>query len=124
MKHGKLLSRLHSRGKSELIPPFSMIGQDQHEGNPTQYLLVVAPLTAGKEPAGMIEVFQRPDSAPNVQKGYQRFLEQMAALIGEWLKGHNLPASCRSSSNVATSGPLRSFGSRQSRRSRYSLYDC
>ncbi len=90
MKHGKLLTRLYSRGKSELIPPFSMIGQDQQEGNPTQYLLVVAPLTSGKEPAGMIEVFQRPDSAPNVQKGYQRFLEQMAALIGEWLKGHNL----------------------------------
>ncbi len=90
LKHGRLLTRLFQRGKSELVPAFSMLGQDQQEGNPTQYLLVVAPLSTGKQTTGMIEVFQRPDSAPNVQKGYQRFLEQMAGLIGEWLKGHNL----------------------------------
>lgn len=90
MKHGRLLTRLYARGKSELVPPFSMLGQDQQEGNPTQYLLVVAPLATGKQTSGLIEVFQRPDSAPNIQKGYQRFLEQMAGLIGEWLKGHSL----------------------------------
>ncbi len=39
---------------------------------------------------GLIEIFQRPDSAPNIQKGYLRFLDQMAGLIGEWLKGHTL----------------------------------
>jgi multidrug efflux pump subunit AcrA (membrane-fusion protein) len=90
LKHGRLLTRLFSRAKSELVPPFSMLGQDQQEGNPTQYLLVVAPLASGKESSGLIEIFQRPDSAPNIQKGYQRFLEQMAGLIGEWLKGHSL----------------------------------
>jgi Biotin-lipoyl like len=89
-KHGRLLTRLFSRGKSELVPPYSMLGQDQQEGNPTPYLLVVAPLQTGKQTTGLIEVFQRPDSAPNIQKGYQKFLEQMAGLIGEWLKGHNL----------------------------------
>ncbi|RMF44736.1 MAG: GAF domain-containing protein, partial [Planctomycetota bacterium] len=90
MRHGRLLTRLFARGQSELVPPNSMLGDDRQEGNPSQYLLVVAPLTAGKEPAGLIEIFQRPNSAPNIQRGYQRFLEQMAGLIGEWLKGRTL----------------------------------
>ena len=90
MRHAKLLSRLFARGQSELIPPHSMIGEDQSEGNPTQFLLVVSPLSNGKKNAGLIEIFQRPDSAPNIQKGYLRFLEQMAGLIGDWLKGATL----------------------------------
>ena len=90
VKHGRLLARLLMRGKSELVPPHSMIGEDQQAGNPSQYLLVVSPLTSGKQTAGLVEVFQRPDSAPNVQRGYQRFLDQMAGLVAEWLKGHHL----------------------------------
>lgn len=89
-KHSKLLSRLFMRGQSELIPPHSMLGEDQSEGNPSQYLLCVSPLSTGKQTTGLVEVFQRPDSAPNVQRGYLRFLDQMAGLINEWLKGHNL----------------------------------
>ena len=89
-RHSKLLSRLFARGQSELIPPHSMIGEDQSEGNPTQFLLVVSPLSNGKRNTGLIEIFQRPDSAPNIQRGYLRFLDQMAGLIGEWLKGATL----------------------------------
>lgn len=90
MRHGKLLSRLYARGQSELIPPHSMLGEDQSEGNPTQFLLVVSPLSNGKKNTGLIEIFQRPDSAPNIQKGYLRFLDQMASLVGDWLKGATL----------------------------------
>ncbi len=89
-KHTKLLSRLFTRGQSELVPPNSMIGESQDEGNPSDYLLVVSPLSSGRQPTGLVEVFQRPNSAPNIQRGYQRFLDQMAGLIGEWLKGHTL----------------------------------
>lgn len=90
LKHGRLLTRLFVRGKSELVPPHSMLGDNQQEGNPTPYLLVVSPLASGKQTAGLIEVFQRSDSAPNIQRGYLRFLDQMAVLISEWLKGHQL----------------------------------
>lgn len=89
-KHAKLLTRLFARGQSELVPPNSMLGEDQNEGNPSQYLLVTSPLSGGRQPTGLIEVFQRANSAPNIQRGYQRFLDQMAGLIGEWLKGHTL----------------------------------
>lgn len=90
MRHARLLSRLFARGQGELVPAHSMIGESQNEGNPTPYLLVVAPLSNGKKTSGLIEIFQRPDSAPNIQKGYLRFLEQMAGLVGEWLKGATL----------------------------------
>ncbi|MCA9128925.1 MAG: HlyD family efflux transporter periplasmic adaptor subunit [Planctomycetales bacterium] len=89
-KHSKLLSRLFMRGQSELVPPHSMLGEGQDEGNPSQYLLVVSPLSGGRQTTGLVEVFQRPNSAPNIQRGYMRFLDQMASLIGEWLKGHTL----------------------------------
>ncbi len=90
LKHAKLLSRLYARGQSELIPANSMLGEDQSEGNPTRFLLVVSPISNGKATGGLLEIFQRPDSAPNIQKGYLRFLDQMASLVGEWLKGTTL----------------------------------
>lgn len=90
VRHAKLLSRLFARAQSELVPPGAYIGEDQAEGNPTPFLLVLSPLASGKRPVGLIEIFQRPDSAPNIQRGYLKFLDQMAALMGEWLKGHAL----------------------------------
>ena len=90
VRHGRLLSRLFARAQSEIVPPGAFIGEDQAEGNPTPFLLVIAPLSSGKRSVGLLEVFQRPDSAPNIQRGYLRFLEQMAGLVGEWLKGHTL----------------------------------
>ncbi len=90
LKHAKLLSRLFARGQSELIPANSMLGEDQSEGNPTRFLLVVSPISNGKTTGGLLEIFQRPDSAPNIQKGYLRFLDQMASLVGDWLKGTTL----------------------------------
>lgn len=89
-RHARLLTRLFARGKSELIPAHSMLGEDQNEGNPSQYLLVCSPLQSGSQPVGLVEVFQRPNSAPNIQRGYLRFLDQMAGLIGEWLKTQTL----------------------------------
>lgn len=89
-RHSRLLTRLYARAQSELVPPGAFIGEDQAEGNPTPFLLVISPLASGKRAVGLIEIFQRPDSAPNIQRGYLRFLDQMAGLIGEWLKGHTL----------------------------------
>ena len=59
-------------------------------GNPTGYLLVLAPLASDGVIEGVIEVFQRPDSQPATQRGYLRFLIQMCELAGEWLKSRKL----------------------------------
>ncbi len=89
IQHGRLLSRLIQQGRGELIPPMSS-SLAEGEGNPTRYLLVTAPLASPKQAVGLIEVFQRSDSPPDAQRGYLKFVEHMAKLIGEWLKGHTL----------------------------------
>jgi len=89
-QHGRLLTRLFSQGRAELIPPMSGSGEEGGEGNPTRFLLVTAPLLANKQAVGLLEVLQRPDAPADAQRGYLRFLEHMTKLIGEWLQGHTL----------------------------------
>ena len=58
--------------------------------NPTDYLLVLAPLRTDMEVIGVVEIFQRPDAAPNVQQGYLRFLLQMCELAGDFFKSRQI----------------------------------
>ena len=88
--HGRLLTRLFSQGRAELIPPMSGSGEESGEGNPTRYLLVTAPLVSNKQSVGLLEVMQRPDSPAEAQRGYLRFLEHMTKLMGEWIQGNAL----------------------------------
>jgi len=92
-QHNRLVRRLIASGQPQLIPPLTRSGEEGNEaGNPTRYLLVVAPLRADKHVEGLIEIFQRPDSQPITQQGYLKFLSQMAELAGEWLRGSKLRA--------------------------------
>ncbi|MFN6161421.1 MAG: biotin/lipoyl-binding protein [Planctomycetota bacterium] len=89
IQHGRLLTRLIMQGRGELIPPMSS-SLAEGEGNPTRFLLVTAPLQSPKQSVGLIEIFQRPDSAPDAQRGYLKFVEHMAKLVSDWIKGHTL----------------------------------
>lgn len=89
IQHGRLLTRLIRQGKAELIPPMSG-SHEEGESNPTNYLLVTAPLASPKQTVGLLEVFQRSDTPPEAQRGYLRFVEHMSKLIGDWIKGHTL----------------------------------
>ncbi|MFM2217099.1 MAG: hypothetical protein RL240_1417, partial [Planctomycetota bacterium] len=73
----------------ELVPPMSG-SAETGEANPTKYLLVTSPLVSPKGPVGLLEVFQRGQTPPEAQRGYLRFVEHMAKLIGDWIKGHTL----------------------------------
>jgi len=52
--------------------------------NPTDLLLVAAPFDRMNARAGMLEVFHQP-ADEQVQRGYLVFLEQVAALVGDFL---------------------------------------
>ncbi len=86
--HGLLLERIAAAGNPELILPRS--GQGELEGNPTDYLLVIAPLRIEKEVVGLVEIFQRSGGGPSTQRGYLRFLIQMAALASDYLRNSRL----------------------------------
>jgi multidrug efflux pump subunit AcrA (membrane-fusion protein) len=89
-RHLQLLRSTLGSGQSRLVPPLSSSDDEQAGGNPTRFLLVLAPLTADGEAEGIIEVFQRPEAQPATQRGYERFLLQMCELANEWLKSRKL----------------------------------
>jgi multidrug resistance efflux pump len=89
-KHLRMLDTFVRSAEPHLIPPLSSAGQEEAGGNPTRYLLVLAPLVSEGKVEGVVEIFQRPDSQPATQRGYLRFLVQMCELAGEWLKSQKL----------------------------------
>lgn len=90
VKHHRLIERVARSGQTILVPPFSGTTDGEGESNPTRYLLVLGSLQHDERQDGLIEVFQRPDTAPDTQKGYLRFVQQMCDLAAEWLRGQTL----------------------------------
>jgi hypothetical protein len=82
-RHSLLLYHALGCSQGTVVAPHSGFGDDDRAGNLTDYLLVIAPLKTNVEMVGLVEVFQRGDAAPNVQKGYLRFLNQMCELAGD-----------------------------------------
>jgi hypothetical protein len=89
-RHVRLLQEVLSSGEARLVPPLSGSGDSDAAGNPTNTLLVLAPMKTDDTVEGVLEVFQRPDAQPNSQQGYRRFLVQMSELVGDWLKSRKL----------------------------------
>ena len=89
-RHLQLLNHVISSGEPQLVPPQSGEGEEGGAGNPTHFLLVIAPVWSDRKVEGIIEIFQRPDAQPATQRGYLRFLLQMCELAGEWMKSHKL----------------------------------
>ena len=89
-RHRRLIKRVAMTGQTLLVPPYSGTTDGDAEGNPTRWLLVLAPLKHDGNADGLIEIFQRPDTAPETQKGYIRFLQQMCELAAEWLRSQKL----------------------------------
>ena len=51
---------------------------------------MLAPIKTDVGVEGLVEIFQRPGTRPNTQRGYKRFLEQMCEVAGEYLKNRRL----------------------------------
>jgi multidrug efflux pump subunit AcrA (membrane-fusion protein) len=89
-KHFAMLSQVAGSGEPALVPPRSAAADERAGGNPTDYLLVLAPLKGSSQVEGVVEIFQRPDAQPVTQRGYLKFLIQMCELASEWFKGRQL----------------------------------
>ena len=89
-RHSQLVNYIARSNEAQLIPPQSGFGEEGEVGNPTDHLLVLAPLESEGKVEGVVEVFQRANSQPAIQRGYLRFLVQMCELAGDWLKSQKL----------------------------------
>ena len=100
-QHHRLLHRVLAKGESTLIAPQSGAAPqsnanessdnaDSDAANPTDFLLVLAPLTVDQKTVGLIEIFQRAATGPNTQQGYLRFLNQMGETGSRYLANHQI----------------------------------
>ena len=90
MRHGLLLKKVISSGQAHVALPQSGGGKDDAPGNPTDLLLVLAPLALEQEVLAVVEICQRPGGGPTTQRGYIRFLNQMCELACDYLKNRRL----------------------------------
>lgn len=95
-QHGRLLTQVLTENEGKLVAPHSGAGggsdtDDEHgAANPTDFLLVMAPVHNDQGVQGVVEVFQRPGARPATQRGYLRFLLQTCDLAGDYLRGRRL----------------------------------
>ncbi len=90
-EHSRLLYRALKHPEGLLVSPHSSTQEeDGVAGNPTDNLLILAPLMTDIELVGLVEIFQRPDAPATTQRGYLRFLLQMCEHAVEFIKSSQL----------------------------------
>ncbi|MEM9352524.1 MAG: HlyD family efflux transporter periplasmic adaptor subunit [Planctomycetota bacterium] len=94
-QHGRLLQQVVEKSEAALVAPHSGFGGGDDSGedvaaNPTDHLLVLAPILTDQGVEGLVEVFQRTGARANTQRGYLKFLDQICRLAGQYLKNRRL----------------------------------
>ncbi len=89
-RHFRLLRKAIDEPDGMLVAPLSGPEEDTEAGNPTEYLLILAPLTAHRQNHGLVEIFQRPGAGPVTQRGYLRFVLQLCELANGYLASRQL----------------------------------
>jgi hypothetical protein len=91
LQHGRLLRQVLEGTEGAVVAPHSGAGEvsDNSEdaaSNPTDFLLVLAPVFNDQGPQGVVEIFQRPGARIATQRGYLRFLLQICEFAGDFLR--------------------------------------
>lgn len=89
-QHARLLHKMIEGGSPQLISPHASSADEEEGGNPTDYLIVSVPLVIEQKVVAVVEVFQRASGGPTTQRGYLRFLAQMADMAVGFLKSQRL----------------------------------
>lgn len=93
--HDELLRQTAQNGRAVMVPPRSgtaTAGPDGKPapGNPTDYMILMAPMLVDKQVAGLVEVWQDADRNPEAQRGFLNFLTRMAELASSYTRNHQL----------------------------------
>jgi multidrug efflux pump subunit AcrA (membrane-fusion protein) len=91
IRHNRLIHKVLTTGQGMLVAPHSGSGSgDEDAGNPTEFMLLFAPLKSDQQVQGVVEIFQRPLDRPTVQRGNLRFVLQMCDMVSEYLTARQL----------------------------------
>jgi len=92
--HDELLRSAALMARPQMLPPHSGIGAPEEgkvvPGNPTDYVILLAPILVDKQVAGLVEVFHSPDRNLGAQHGFLQFLTRMADLASAYTRNHQL----------------------------------
>jgi hypothetical protein len=91
--HDELLRQVALQGKPGIVAPSTsraMEGDGQLAGNPTAYVILLAPVLYEKEVTALVEIWQDPSRPPAAHQGYLKFLLQMVGLASTFTRAHRL----------------------------------
>jgi hypothetical protein len=92
--HAELLRLVAQNGRPQMVPPRSGTGPSEEgkpaPGNPSDYVILIAPILVDKQVAGLVEVWQDADRNPAAQQGFLQFITRMAELASSYTRNHQL----------------------------------
>jgi len=84
--HGRLLEQVFREGRPALIPSRSARSGPEARRNPTDFVLIIHPLTVDQEVVGLIEIIQRPTTNAATRRGTQRLVSIVCECASDRLK--------------------------------------
>src|SRR5579872_1842906 len=101
--HTDLVERVIAAGEPRIVLPHAALGAGPTP-NPTEYLLLICPMTIGAEGAasGALEIVQRPGGSPASHQGHLRLMEALCELTADFHQQRRM----RSLKHVAERGRL------------------
>ncbi|MCA9132039.1 MAG: hypothetical protein KDA45_02750 [Planctomycetales bacterium] len=88
--HLRILRCVIAEGQPILVPPGSVNVEAERPTNPLQDALLIVPLRIQETVEYLLEVVQRPSGGPAAQRGYLRFVAQMADLMADYIRRQQL----------------------------------
>ena len=88
--HERILRCVIAEGQPILVPPGSVKVEAERPHNPLGDALIIIPVRIQEEVELLLEVIQRPSGGPAAQRGYLRFVAQMADLMADYLRRQQL----------------------------------
>lgn len=88
--HLSILECAIADGQPVLVPPKSVTVEVDRPTNPIQESLIIVPVRVEEEIEYVVEIVQKPSGGPAAQRGYLRFVAQMADLLADYFRRKKL----------------------------------
>lgn len=92
--HDELLRQAAMKAQPGIVWPQSSMGEPSGSsvppGNPTDYVILLAPIIIENQVAGLVEVWQESNRGTDAQRGFLQFLVRMAGLASGYTRNHQL----------------------------------
>lgn len=98
--HRRVLACAAAEGQPVLVPPGSVRIEAERPANPLDKALLIVPVRIDERVDTLLEVIQSGSGGPAAQRGYLRFVAQMADLMADFLRRARLRELARESEHV------------------------